>query len=278
MFKFQLLLVTSFLLISVNIYAAEKNPILDETFSVALGIYQLSTHTQVATKSNVFNNREYKIDIDNLGLDTDVDSYWLEMKWRPFKRWAFITEYFSYSESGSNSRSVETVYKNTIFGANARLDTNFDIDIFSISAAYRIVDDQNYAIDFGAGLHTLDISFDIEGAGDVYINDNVISAGNTREAAKLLAPLPNVMLFGTYAFNKEWAVSGRVGWMSLNYENYQGDLLRANTVIDYRPFENFGLGLGYNFSELDITREQRLHSESFDMDFSGPILYLKAGF
>jgi len=66
--------------------------------------------------------------------------------------------------------------------------------------------------------------------------------------------------------------------MSLNYENYQGDLLRANAVIDYRPFENFGLGLGYNFSELNVTREQRLHSESFDMDFSGPILYLKAGF
>jgi hypothetical protein len=278
MFKFQLLLIASFLLISVNIYAAEKNPILDETFSVAFGMYQLNAHTQVATKSNVFNNREYKIDIDNLGLDTDVKSYWLEMKWRPFKRWAFITEYFSYSETGSNSRSVETVYENTIFGANARLDTSFDIDILSISTAYRIVDDQNYAIDFGVGLHTLDISFAIEGAGDFYIDDNISSASSTKETADLLAPLPNIMLFGTYAFNEKWAVSGRVGWLSLNYEDYQGDLLRANAVIDYRPFENFGLGLGYNFSELDVTREQRLHSESFDMDFSGPILYIKAGF
>jgi hypothetical protein len=86
------------------------------------------------------------------------------------------------------------------------------------------------------------------------------------------------MFFGSYALNMEWAVSGSVGWMSLNYEDYQGDLLRANAVIDYRPFRNFGLGLGYNFSELDVVHEKRLHTDSFDMDFSGPILYIKAGF
>jgi hypothetical protein len=90
--------------------------------------------------------------------------------------------------------------------------------------------------------------------------------------------LPNVMLYGTYAFNEYLSLSWRAGWLSVNYGKYEGDLPRANATLEYRPLEHIDFGLGYNYSELDIVREGRMLTEIFNIDFSGPLLTVKAGF
>jgi hypothetical protein len=272
------ILLSALLLIPAIANAGGKNPILDEKFSIALGTHLLTGNTEITTQSTIFNNRKFEIDNEDLGLDSDVDSYWLDAKWRPFERWSFMAEFYSYSEDGTNTRGIETVFKDTVFGANTSLDTSFDVDIFSLSTAYRLVDEQNYAIDIGGGFHTLDLSFSIEGTVTGVAGNNVATTSSGREVSDFVAPLPNLMVFGTYALNEQWALSGRMGWLSLNYEDYEGDLLRANLVVDFRPFENVGIGAGYNFSDMELTRDHSTGIESFRLDFSGPIIYLKAGF
>lgn len=262
-----------------GVAAAEKrNPILDETWAFTAGGYDLEADAKVSTRSNVFNQRKYTLDLDDLGLDTDVNTFWIDAKWKPFERWSFLAEYFSYSETARRTNNFEVVYEDVKFGANTEIKTEFDVDIYSLSAAYRVLDSQKAAIDLGLGIHALDAELTLKGAGDVYVNETTIAGDTAKEGAEILAPLPNVMAYGTYAFNQKWAVNGRVGWFSMNYEEYEGDLLRANASIEYRPIRNMGLGLGYNFSELEVTREQRFHSEEYNLDFSGPLFYIKGGF
>jgi hypothetical protein len=55
-------------------------------------------------------------------------------------------------------------------------------------------------------------------------------------------------------------------------------ILRANATLEYRPFEHIGFGLGYNYSELNVVHEGSRLTETFNIDFSGPLLTLKAGF
>ena len=276
----------STLLASGAVLSESRNPILDETWSFTVGGYNLDADATVSTQSSVFNQRKFEIDLDDLGLETDVSTFWIDAKWKPFERWSFLLEYFSYSENASRNSQLndnyEFTFRNKVFKGdvdiNTDLSSQFDVDIYSLSAAYRILDSQKAAIDIGAGLHIMDIRLSLSGRADVYINDAVLADEATTESETLLAPLPNIMMYGTYAFNKQWAVNGRIGWLSMNYDEYSGDLLRANTSIEYRPIKNLGLGIGYNFSELDVTRDQALHSERFDLNFSGPLFYLKGGF
>lgn len=279
-------LTAALLLVSSTVIADSRNPILDESWSFTAGGYDLEAEAEITTQSNVFKRRKFSIDLDDLGLETDVNTYWIDAKWKPFKRWSFLAEYFSYNESASRSSKFsddyEFTFKDKVFkgeaGINTRLDSEFDVDIYSFSVAYRLLDSQKAAIDLGLGIHAMDIGVTLKGQADVYINDRVLADEATTESESLLAPLPNIMLYGTYAFNNKWAVNGRVGWLSMNYEEYSGDLLRANASLEYRPLKHLGLGIGYNFSELEVTRDQKLHSESFDLDFSGPMFYIKGGF
>jgi hypothetical protein len=275
--KYKFLTLSVFLISSAT-YAENRNPILDEKFTLSLGAYDLKADGEIATQSSEFNNQKFTISLDDIGLETDVDTFWIDAKWRPFERWSFMAEYFSYSESSSASRNVETVYQNIVFGSNATLNADFDVDIFSLSTAYRFIDGQNYALDIGVGVHAMDISFSLEGAGEIYANDTVTTSNSAKESASILAPLPNVMIYGTYALNEYLSLSGRAGWLSVNYKNYQGDLRRANATLEYRPFEHIGFGLGYNYSELNVVHEGSRLTETFNIDFSGPLLTLKAGF
>lgn len=279
-------IVAALTLLSAGTAASSKNPILDETFAVVIGGYDLEAKAEVTTRSNIFKRRKFSIDLDDLGLDTDIETYWIDAKWRPFERWSFMAEYFSYNEKARRSSHYGTSYeftlRDTVFkgeaGINSNLDSEFDVDITSISAAYRLLDSQKAAIDLGLGIHAMDISLSLTGRADVYINDTVLADEATTESESLLAPLPNIMLYGTYAFTDKLAVTARGGWFSMNYDEYSGDLLRANAALEYRPIKNLGLGIGYNFTELEVTRDQKYHSESFDMEFSGPLLYIKGGF
>ena len=274
------------ILASGAVLGESRHPILDETWSVTVGGYYLDAEATVATQSSVFNQRKFEIDLDDLGLETDVNTYWIDAKWKPFKRWSFLLEYFSYNETASRrsqlSDSYEFTFRNKVFkgkaDSNTDLYSQFEVDIYSLSAVYRLFDSQQAAIDIGVGVHAMDIGLSLSGRADIYINNSVLLDKATTESETLLAPLPNILIYGAYAFNKQWAVNGRIGWLSMNYDEYSGELLRANTAIEYRPIKNLGLGIGYNFSELDVTRDQLLHSERFDLNFSGPLFYLKGGF
>lgn len=272
--------------ISSIVQAESRNPVLDQAWYFSAGGYKIDADAEISTQSNVFKQRKFTVGLDDLGLDTKVRTYWLDAKWRPFERWSFMAEYFSYNETGDRSDvysdSYDFTIKNTVFkgeaGINTQLDSEIDVDIFSLSAAYRLFDDQDYAVDLGFGLHTMDMSVVLEGSADIYTENYSVSTDVARESAEVLAPLPNIMLYGTYAFNESWALSGRAGWMSASYGDYSGELLRANASIEYRPIKSVGVGLGYNFSELNVERKQRFTRETFDIDFSGPLFYISGGF
>lgn len=282
----RLLIVAALILLSCTTSADTRNPVLKESFALSIGGYSLEAEAEVSTQSHAFEHRTFSINLDDLGLDTDVNTYWIDAKWKPFERWSFMAEYFSYNEKANrnsqNSTSYEFTFQDSVFkgeaGINTNLTSEFDVDITSITIAYRLLDSHSTTIDLGLGIHAMDISLSLTGQGDVYINDTILADEITTESEAILAPLPNLVVYGAYAPNNQLALTGRAGWFSMNYDEYSGDLLRANAALEYRPIKNLGLGIGYNFSEIDVSRKKEQRSTSFDMDFSGPLFYIKGGF
>ena len=84
--------------------------------------------------------------------------------------------------------------------------------------------------------------------------------------------------FGSYAFTPKLSVEGSVGWFGLDYNDYSGNLLALTANLEYRVTRHFGVGVGYNYFDMDLTIDQSNRKDKYDLKYKGPILYMSAGF
>lgn len=56
-----------------------------------------------------------------------------------------------------------------------------------------------------------------------------------------------------------------------NFDDYEGDLTRANAIVDYRMTENFGLFAGYDWFRLDVDQNGRDGTIGLKQEFKGPV-------
>ena len=94
----------------------------------------------------------------------------------------------------------------------------------------------------------------------------------------ILAPLPNIRAQGFYAITPRWAVSGAVGWLSANYGDYDGGFTYFHGRTLYRFTERFGVGVGYQYVDVDVEHDGERGNSGFDIQFSGPTASLSYSF
>jgi hypothetical protein len=66
--------------------------------------------------------------------------------------------------------------------------------------------------------------------------------------------------------------------MSANVDEWNGDFLNLNGRLQYLFANNFGMALGYQFTDVDVSRRQKRRQSEYDLEFSGPSLHLSYGF
>jgi hypothetical protein len=74
------------------------------------------------------------------------------------------------------------------------------------------------------------------------------------------------------------AMEYRAGWSGLDYGDYSGDLVTLEAIPEYRLTSNFGVSIGYNYIDTDLTVDQTRRTDKYSVDMDGPVLYLSAGF
>ena len=99
-------------------------------------------------------------------------------------------------------------------------------------------------------------------------------------AAHHRIPVTYVMLINAaYRISKRWAITARGQVFSLDRENeFSGEIGDFHADIQYRWRKNFAVGLGYSrlFANVDIIDADQPFM--FDMDASGPELFMRASF
>ena len=85
---------------------------------------------------------------------------------------------------------------------------------------------------------------------------------------------------GFHAFTPRFSLSGAVGWLSLNIDDWDGDFLYWKADLNYRIGDGFNLSAGYQYTDIDITRDQRKRQRlsEYDLEYSGPSIHLSYGF
>ena len=218
-----------------------------------------------------------ELDFDEVfGLDDSITSAFLMYQWRFSERWSLHATYSRLESDGGVVTSRDFNWNGQDYEAGLELESDFKLDTLLAVVNYSFIKDDRKELGAGFGVHAFDIDADVRLAARLEGEDGERSGSRTR--SELLAPLPNLRVFGTYLFTERWSIAGSAGWLSFNYDDFDGDYLFLNLTTEYRFTPRFGVGLAYQVSEIDVTNDSNSSEKSFDIDLNGPSIYLTYGF
>lgn len=233
-------------LAAVQTAAAQQNPVLFPRFSLSAGGYESDFGTKVRVDPHIEGLQGTTIDLEkNLGLTSSKTLTRATLQWRPFARHDLQLTYFRTRRSGDLNIDRQIVYEDTTFPIQANVASRFDIDFWDLSYTYWARQTQTNGL--GINLGVMGMSFNGELSATVA---NTTVALHQDAAAKV--PLPVIGLEGRYAFGDRVVTDVRGSFLpSVSIRSYKGDALLGRASAEYIVARTVGLGVGYNYFNLN---------------------------
>lgn len=254
------------------VQAESIHPQLDAKHNILLSVFRQSMDGEFYANPDRFDKAV--IDFDDLDVDDTENTLMLEYRYRLNEKWLFTIGAFQFETDGEIETSREIPYNGVVFEAGASLDTHLEVDTYMVEAMYSVYKTDRAEILLGGGLHMFDFSAEIEAR--VFVEDQERTGSEASD--DILAPLPNFRAQGFYAFSPKWAVAGAFGWLSANYEDYEGAFTYVHVRTMYRFSKSFGAGVGYQYVDVDLTHDKAHGESGFDVQFYGPTITFSYGF
>jgi len=266
------------LLSSAGLQAQEQaqpiHPQLSATHTFLLGSLRQNADTEFFANVDRQEIPKARLSLGDLGL-RDTDYSWVaEYRYRINDKWLLSLGGYTFSSTGSVEARNTFEYDGVVFEAGAKVDSKLKVDTYIADVMYKVYGSEKAQLYLGGGVHVSDLSADLK--VKVFVEDKErigASSGNS-----LLAPLPNLRMQGMYAFSSRWAVSATTGWLSLNYQDYEGSFAYISGRLSYRVTDRFGLGLGYQYLNMDFSARRKHGDVGVDIKFNGPSAYLLYSF
>ncbi len=248
------------------------HPSMTSGLSIAAGAFFSKTDNEYRLKSGPESGTT--VDTDDLGIDDTNTVPFGTLRWRFTDRWRVEGNYFSVDTDGKIRTSEQIDWGDLDFEVGAELKTKAKTKIVRGAVGYSFIKRDQVELGAGVGLHYLDWETTLKGNATID-GEPVISASRK---SSVDGWAPNLALFGGYAFNNRWLLSGRVDWISAEVGNIDGSLWRFGGSVIYQPFEHVGFGAGYDWVSGDIDYEDDGEKASIDADYYGPTLFVSLTF
>jgi len=210
---------------------------------------------------------------DELDLNDRKGTPYIDLGMRLGDNWRIEFEYYQLKRSATKTISRQIDWGDTTFPIGATLNTTFDSTIYRLTGGWSFIKNQQMEAGVSFGLHVTDFETQLSGQGT-----GPLGLGFQREAHDQLVPLPTLGLFGTYMVTPKLALRGRVDYLSLNYEDYDGRLMNWMGVLDWRFTPNFGVGAGYRYVDYKVGATKSNFNGEVRYNFKGPTLFVNMGF
>ena len=77
-----------------------------------------------------------------------------------------------------------------------------------------------------------------------------------------------------HAFSEKWAAIFRIDWLSASFDKYDGRIINSALNVGYAVTDHFGIGLAYNFFEINLKVDNSDWKGRIQSRFDGPYLSL----
>ncbi|HEX6018609.1 MAG TPA: outer membrane beta-barrel protein [Burkholderiaceae bacterium] len=211
---------------------------------------------------------------DELDLSDRKGTPYVNLGMRLGENWRLEFEYYSLKRTAAKTLGRQIEWGDTTFPVGANLESKFDSTIYRITGGWSWLKTQQAEAGIGFGLHITDFKTQLSGQGTGILT----GTGFQREAHDALVPLPTVGLYGSYAVAPQVTLRGRVDFLSLKYQDYDGRLMNWMAAVDWRFAKNVGIGAGYRYVDYKLEATKSDFTGEVRYKFKGPTIFVNAGF
>jgi hypothetical protein len=244
--------------------AEAEHPYLTEKHLITLGGYRQQSKASLTAARKNF--EPTPVDLESMGLK-DRDSTWMvEYRFRQSPRWQYSASAYRYRQTADLTAENSFNFDSVEVEVGSALETSLTIDTYIFDAMYTLQRTDHTEFTIGGGFHVLD--------NDVLVKTQRTVNGTEREEveqgrASLIAPLPNLRATYFHAFTPKVAMLATAGWLSLSYDQYDGDFRYFRLRAEYLVTDSLGLNAGFQFASIDAQENLDRGYNRFDVQFSG---------
>lgn len=253
-------------MVSASAQAASTNPTLDDQLSLRFGPFFPSIDTSVK-----INNEDY--DFESV-LDDEATTGAISGLWRITRKLRLRFGYWAVNREESESLGQNESIGGITIPAGSSVSATFDTSYLYGSIGYSFV--RTDTTEFGADLGLAALGLKSE------LGASIPGLGGTSFTAfDETYPLPTIGLYVDHALSPKWTISGRLAGIGLDIgDDFEGTVVEANAAVEFRPWQNFGLGLAYVYNSADATLKDVGAGNGLDVEweYQGPFAYLTLGF
>jgi opacity protein-like surface antigen len=259
---------------TVQAAGGSLNPVLDDKFTFKAGASWLKADGTFS--STVDGEPTDSLSTSDLDVDDPDASPAFSFRWRFTDRWRLTFDYLGIDTDGSIQQNFDDLEFGDITASGfLAVDTKFKTDFYIAQVGYSFLKNERSELGIGAGVHVVDFDTKLKVSGGI---TGIGSGSIQSDSVELTAPLPNILGFGTYAFTPKLFLEGSGGWFGLDYNDYSGNLWVLTANLEYRVTDHVGVGVGYNYFDMDLTIDKSSRKDKYDLKYKGPLVYVSAGF
>ncbi len=213
-------------------------------------------------------NLRIKVDgEDVLGLEENFTVFRVDALWRITRRNRVDFTYYEMKRDGSSSLPIDIP---GIGPTGSRVDTNFDMTILRGSYAWSFFKNEYFDLGISAGLYGMDVDFKMERKDP---------GGGGEQKTDFTVPLPVLGLRGSFALTPKWFIRQSFDYFYIDIGDYEGQLLDFNVALEWNALKYLGVGVGYNYVQMDLDYDG---SDDFlsaiNLSYGGVLLFGKIYF
>ncbi|MCX2981631.1 hypothetical protein EYC98_12230 [Halieaceae bacterium IMCC14734] len=248
----------------------EVHPLLEDKFTFRAGALRNKAEATFIASRPIL--PETELTLNTLGINQTKTTGWLAFSWRFSERWALNLSYNAFAVEGGRIVDKDFNFDGVQFAAGADIDTSLRADAWVADVSYSFYKSRNLEIGAGLGLHAFDFRTDIDTVP--FINENSVERG-TKSNYEVIAPVPNLRLYGRLALSNRTAIDIESGLLSLSYDEWSGEFFYISSRLEYRFKNSIGVGIGYQLTDIDLEEARDFgRRHVYDVKFNGTMLYM----
>jgi len=261
---------TTILIISISFsYSQTKDSLVApwwvEKFKLTAGLFVPVNNTKVQVEANGSVSGT-QIDFQkDLGLNATQLTFLINFQWRISRRSRLNLSYYDMTRSATHTLQKDITFKDETYHINSTVNSYFNTAIYQFSYGYAFIEKPTYEVGVLIGAHTVGskAGISLEGSG---------SGINTNNNFGFTAPLPDLGIWGGYAFSDRFAVNLDFDYLALTINNINGRLIAYDFIFTYKLLRQLNLSLGYSGLNFTIKTTKNNFSGDFRWGYNGPTL------
>ncbi len=235
-----------------------------ERFKISAGYFYVVNFTNIQVGITSPSGTEINAEKD-FGFNKELGTLLANFQWRISSRSRFTLSYYKIERSATRVLQRDIVFEGASYPINSKVNSYFNTTIYQISYGYAIFSKPSFELGLLIGGHILGSK-----AGISFEGDN--TGSSLSENFGFTAPIPDLGIWGGYAFGRRFAINFDIDYLSLTINNKSGRVLAANFSLQYRLLKHLDLSLGYTGLNFRVDTFRKDIEGRFKWGYNGPAL------